>query len=802
MALESSKTDSYKFNVKAASTANVTLNISMLNGTWVYPIIDGYQTVKGDRVLLKDQTDTKTNGIYVVQPGKLYLATDNNSNTSLINGAIVKVVNGNINAGKTFEIAPVNPLNYDITKVWSEVISGAPELIFAADLAAIELLTGEADKQYIAEDTGNIYRWNGSAYIEMSASGVNNLADTLTAGRTVDATGTILTNNGEQSIDVNNRFLADEDNAIALEWKYNVNENRSGIWIPNIFYAEGDVLLDTAGAGLRAPGGGLDRINFEYNILYDELTHPALSWSHDEKTLHGNLTPWKYLDNNQADGYVMASDANGVMSWQDPNNLISIPPTPTLAEVLDEDNKVNVTGTILTNDGNPSIDVNNRALKDLSGNTNLDWQQKTLFEDNLAMMSWGQDSDYLGGIGVHSIYDSNKDKAIRIPERELYNSTGTVTVNWGVTGGTGFLSNGIKITEGVFDNGNFLSMIPTNRWLFSSADTGQPVLDWDDKVINGYITGPWTYYDGNEAAGKVLTDVNGDGHMTWQDPNSLVSTPTLAQVLDEDNKVNVTGTILSSDGGERININERKLYADDFGIAIEWGLSNNPNGYAVISAALGEPGGLVNVAGTTGFGGPNNLPTIEWGSSMLVKSTAPMVAVLDWEALEINTSQGSWKYLDGNQAAGYVMTSDVDGNMTWSAPAVKTIKVPLTASEVGNANTTPVSIIPAPGAGKAICIESVSAKLNYNTTAFDSMFLYLGPVSLNTDTAQFYSHDLFTYAGNSGHTFFNKYFYQGLAGAVDQIKENAPIYFYSSVDDTANGDGTIDLYITYKIIEL
>lgn len=44
------------------------------------------------------------------------------------------------------------------------------DVIEAANLAAIQALTGEAGKIYVALDSGRTYRWSGSAFVEISAS--------------------------------------------------------------------------------------------------------------------------------------------------------------------------------------------------------------------------------------------------------------------------------------------------------------------------------------------------------------------------------------------------------------------------------------------------------------------------------------------------------------------------------------------------------------------------------------------------------------------------------------------------------
>jgi len=114
MALENRDLDSYKVNVKAASTIHVDL-------TTVYPVIDGYQTEKGDRILLKNQTDAKENGIYVCLANGLSLAFDMDNNTSYTNGAFTRTTDGVDNINKEFYCPPIKPTEYYTTnKNWVE----------------------------------------------------------------------------------------------------------------------------------------------------------------------------------------------------------------------------------------------------------------------------------------------------------------------------------------------------------------------------------------------------------------------------------------------------------------------------------------------------------------------------------------------------------------------------------------------------------------------------------------------------------------------------------------------------------
>lgn len=84
----------FKRSVKVATTANITLSAPQT--------IDGIAVVAGDRVLVKNQTTTSQNGIYVVNAGAWTRGLDANT-SSKISSALVAVDSGTINGGKLFD---------------------------------------------------------------------------------------------------------------------------------------------------------------------------------------------------------------------------------------------------------------------------------------------------------------------------------------------------------------------------------------------------------------------------------------------------------------------------------------------------------------------------------------------------------------------------------------------------------------------------------------------------------------------------------------------------------------------------
>jgi hypothetical protein len=87
-------------------------------------------------------------------------------------------------------------------------------------------------------------------------------------------------------------------------------------------------------------------------------------------------------------------------------------------------------------------------------------------------------------------------------------------------------------------------------------------------------------------------------------------------------------------------------------------------------------------------------------------------------ALEIQDSTG------GVPANGNVLFGvDAAGNYSYGgSPKVKAccVQFPLTAAQLIAMGTTPITIVPAPGAGFAIAVEQIAVELNLTATAFTS----------------------------------------------------------------------------------
>jgi len=127
-----SSATAYKGPCRVATTANITLAGEQT--------IDGIACVTGDRVLVKDQTDTRFNGVYVVDTGDWSRAKDFSRNDDVVKGTRVAVTDGATNAGGTYEVS-ASSVNLDtsaMTFIFVERLSVAD----ITNLTAASAFTG------------------------------------------------------------------------------------------------------------------------------------------------------------------------------------------------------------------------------------------------------------------------------------------------------------------------------------------------------------------------------------------------------------------------------------------------------------------------------------------------------------------------------------------------------------------------------------------------------------------------------------------------------------------------------------
>ena len=183
--------------VRVATTANITLS-----GTQT---IDGVSVVAGDRVLVKDQTDQKTNGIYVVASGSWSRATDadNNPTGELAGGDFSLVLEGTVNSGYGYVCSNTSAITIGTTNVTYAAFNAAKAVTAGSGLTestpgTLDIATGGVTSAMIADGAIVDADINASAAIAQSkisglssslALKANLAAPSFTGGVTVDSSG-------------------------------------------------------------------------------------------------------------------------------------------------------------------------------------------------------------------------------------------------------------------------------------------------------------------------------------------------------------------------------------------------------------------------------------------------------------------------------------------------------------------------------------------------------------------------------------------------------------------------------------
>lgn len=116
------ETVAYKAPCRLATTANIALS--------GLQTIDGSLTAAADRVLVKDQTDPRENGIYIASTGLWMRSRDMDSNRDVTKGTRLSVIDGTTNTGSTFALISDNPITIGTSDLdFSVVLGGLPAVV-------------------------------------------------------------------------------------------------------------------------------------------------------------------------------------------------------------------------------------------------------------------------------------------------------------------------------------------------------------------------------------------------------------------------------------------------------------------------------------------------------------------------------------------------------------------------------------------------------------------------------------------------------------------------------------------------
>lgn len=135
----------WKQSVRVATTAAGTLSTSFANGQ----AVDGVTLTTGDRILVKNQTNSAENGIYVVNAtGVPTRASDANTSASMTAGVTVFISEGTTNGNSSWSLTTDDPIVLGTTALTFTQVAGGSLYNAGAGL----LLTGQTI-DLVAADT-------------------------------------------------------------------------------------------------------------------------------------------------------------------------------------------------------------------------------------------------------------------------------------------------------------------------------------------------------------------------------------------------------------------------------------------------------------------------------------------------------------------------------------------------------------------------------------------------------------------------------------------------------------------------
>jgi hypothetical protein len=161
--------------------------------------IDGVATAAGDRVLVKDQTDKTTNGIYNAATGPWTRTIDAASNARWARGVQVTVTDGTANSGTNWECTATSPITLGTTLItWSQSTNPLSSLVMPASTVlanptgspatatpvSFPIITGGTKAQIVVKNSpmASDASWYDDLWLNIEAFGGkgDNLTDNLT----------------------------------------------------------------------------------------------------------------------------------------------------------------------------------------------------------------------------------------------------------------------------------------------------------------------------------------------------------------------------------------------------------------------------------------------------------------------------------------------------------------------------------------------------------------------------------------------------------------------------------------------
>mgnify|MGYP003645362334 CR=1 FL=1 len=137
-------------------------------------------------------------------------------------------------------------------------------------------------------------------------------------------------------------------------------------------------------------------------------------------------------------------------------------------------------------------------------------------------------------------------------------------------------------------------------------------------------------------------------------------------------------------------------------------------------------------------------------------------------------------------------------NLSGGLSSTYNVKVSLTSAEILALNTSPKLCIATPGAGKVLDVISVLVAYNYGSSAYTVAAGGLALRNLGTASRQLNIIKSVLEQTFTTLTHWNAYY----SDNNDQLLSNADVYLEALTSNPTGGDGTVDLYINYRVVTL
>lgn len=121
----------------------------------------------------------------------------------------------------------------------------------------------------------------------------------------------------------------------------------------------------------------------------------------------------------------------------------------------------------------------------------------------------------------------------------------------------------------------------------------------------------------------------------------------------------------------------------------------------------------------------------------------------------------------------------------------------LTSAQILALGTAPVTLITAPGTGRAIWVKNVYTRLNFNTTAYNTNTLYIKLDGASDNVGEM-SQYLNSTVSRFGKFYIDSDYFVNTTNTV--VLENQALFIKTSANPTT-GNSTMDILVEYQILD-